>query len=92
MKKKLGRKPKNRTHKIKALSAYLFGRDHGEFARIIQISNGQLSSILSGKRKASLVLVNRIALETEMQVTLEDLRPDLYESILRYNEIKKEDV
>jgi transcriptional regulator with XRE-family HTH domain len=90
MAKKVGRKPNNKTHKIKALSEYLFDRGHTKFAEAVKISKGHLSLILSGNKQASLQLVNRIACETEMEVTLKDLRPDLYKQILEYGNMEKE--
>ena len=86
---KPGRKPNNKTHKVKALSEYLFGKCHGEFAKSIQTSKAHLSLILSGKKQASLKLVNRIAFETEFEVTMKDLRPDIYNKIMEYNAMER---
>lgn len=92
----MGRKPKNRSHKMKELSLFLRDKSHTEFAKAVNISTGHLSMILTGKRPPSLPLVNRIRQETNEEVTLEDLRPDLYKEILKvginYAEKRQEDI
>ncbi|MCK5616703.1 hypothetical protein KAR91_83350 [Candidatus Pacearchaeota archaeon] len=90
MKKRLGRKPNNEEHKVKALSEYLLNRCHEKFAGSIQISKTHLSLILSGKRKAPLPLANRIILETKFEVTLKDLNPELYGEIMKYGKMSRE--
>ena len=92
----MGRKPKNESHKSKALSLYLKDKSHTKFAKDVEISTGHLSMILTGKREASLQLVNRIRQHTNEEVSLEDLRPDLYKEILKasidYTEKRQEEV
>ena len=90
MKKRLGRKPNNKEHEVKALSEYLLDRCHEKFAESVQISKTHLSLILSGKRRASLQLVNRIIFETRFKVTLKDLNPELHKEIMKYGEMQKE--
>lgn len=88
----MGRKPNNKRHKLKALSSYLKDKNHSEFAKSIKISPAHLSYILIGKRKPSLQVANRIVMESEFEVTLDQLRPDLYEEIMRYAEKLKKEV
>jgi len=92
MLKKRGRKPNREGYKLKELGEYLEEENHTKFARSIGISQPLLSLILKGKRQASLHLCNRILQETCLEVRLEDLRPDLYEEIMKYGEIIKEEV
>ena len=80
----MGRKPDNNNHQLTALSEYLKDKNHGEFAKAIQISATHLSNILSGTRKASLPIVNRIIQETNFAIILRDLRPDIYEEVMKY--------
>ncbi len=88
----MGRKPKTKSHKLKVLSRYLKDKSHTEFVKAIDISTGHLSMILTGKRKASLPVANRIIQETGMEVTLEDLRPDIYNGVMKYAEKRQEDI
>lgn len=87
----MGRKPKTKSHKIKALSEYLEDTSHSEFAKSVQISQSHLSLILTGIKKASLPLCNRIIQATRLEVKFKDLRPDLYEDILQIGRSIKED-
>lgn len=80
----MGRKPDNNNHKLTALSDYLKDKNHGDFAKAIKTSPAHLSNILSGARKASLPIVNRIIQETDLEIKLKDLRPDIYEEVMKY--------
>ena len=88
----MGRKPKTKSYKLKALGLYLKDKSHTEFVKAIEISNGHLSLILTGKRKASLKLANRIIQHTNEEVTLEDIRPDIYNGVMKYAEKRQEEV
>ncbi len=79
----MGRKPKNASHKLKALSMYLKDKSHTKFAKDIEISTGHLSMLLTGKRQVTLILSNRIKQHTNDEVSLKDLRPDLYKELLK---------
>jgi len=81
---KKGRKSNPKNHKIKNLSYYLNDKCHSLFAKKINISPAHLSMILNGTRKASMFVSNKIILETEFEVTLKDLRLDLYNEIMKY--------
>lgn len=84
------RKTQRKNHKLKDFSGYLSDKCHSEFASTINISRSHLSMILSGKRKASLLVANKIVLETEFEVTLKELRPDIYNAVMQYG--KKEEL
>lgn len=88
----MGRKPKTGSHKLKALSQYLKDKSHTEFVKAVDISTGHLSMILTGKRKASLKLANRIIQHTDEEVTLKDLRPDIVKDVMKYAEKRQEEV
>jgi len=88
----MGRKPKNKSHKLKAFSLYLKDKSHTEFVKAIEISTGHLSMILIGKRKASLKLANRIIQHTDEEVTLEDLRPDIVKDVMKYAVKRQEEI
>jgi DNA-binding transcriptional regulator YdaS (Cro superfamily) len=80
------RKTKRANHKLKGLSAYLSDKCHSEFATTIGIQKSYLSMILSGTRKAPLRIASRITLETEFEVTLKELRPDIYDAVMKCGE------
>jgi DNA-binding transcriptional regulator YdaS (Cro superfamily) len=88
----MGRKPKTKSYKLKALGMYLEDKSHTDFVKAIEISNGHLSLILTGKRKASLKLANRIIQHTDEEVTLNDLRPDIVKDVMKYAEKRQEEV
>jgi len=88
----MGRKPKNKSHKLKVLSTWLRDKSHTEFAKAINISTGHLSMILTGKRKASLSVANRIIQEANEEVILEDLRPDIVKDVMKYPGKRQEEV
>jgi DNA-binding transcriptional regulator YdaS (Cro superfamily) len=77
---------------MQALSIYLKDQSYTEFVKAINISTGHLSMILTGKRKASLKLANRIIQHTDEEVTLEDLRPDIVKDVLKYAVKRQEEV
>jgi DNA-binding transcriptional regulator YdaS (Cro superfamily) len=85
----MGRKPKIEIHKIKALSNYLNGKSHTEFARSVNISCTHLSSCLTGRSKPSLDLSVRISKVTDGAVTFKDLRPDVYKEVMKHAEVEK---
>ena len=86
----MGRKPNNKNHKLKVLSAWLEEENHSKFAKAIRISGTHLSLILSGKRKATMFVANRIIQETNLEVSLEDIRPDLHKEVMEItNRIKE---
>jgi len=88
----MGRKPKNKSHKLKSLSLYLRDKSHTDFAKSVEISTGHLSMILTGKRKASLPVANRLIQETNEEVTLEDLRPDIIREVFKRAGKRQEEV
>ena len=71
------------------LKKYLQNRNHSQFAKDTCISKAHLSMILSGARKPSIIVANRIIMETKAAVTLEDLLPDLYKEVMKCAERSK---
>ena len=84
----MGRKPDNSNHQLKAMSAYLeyYKGSHQDFAKSIDISKSHLTNILMGRKKASLLVCNKIMMQTRGDIVLKDLRPDLHAEILAFVE------
>lgn len=87
----MGRKPDNSNHQLKALSAYLeyYSGNHQDFAKMINISKSHLTNILMGRKKASLLICNKIMMQTRGDIVLKDMRADLYEEIMEYADNNK---
>ena len=67
------------------LKQYLKDRKQNRFAEKVGISSSHLTLILKGKRKPSLKLVNRILQGTDCEVTVKELRPDIYKDVMRHS-------
>lgn len=67
------------------LKQYLKDRKQNRFAEKVGISSSHLTLILQKKRKPSMKLVNRIVQETDCEVTIKELRTDIYSDVMRYS-------
>lgn len=85
----MGRNPKTENHTLKALSKYLEGKSHSDFAFKVKISNTHLSLCLSGKKKPSLSLCVRISQATKGKVNFKHLLPDVYREVMKHAEVEK---